>query len=460
MDAVQKVGNGHPGTAMSLAPAAYLLFQKVMRHNPADPHWLGPRPVRALLRPLQPDPLHPALPRRLGPRARGPQVAAHLGQQDPGPPGVRPHRRRRDHHRSARARASATPSGMAMAARRERGLLDPERRARATRPFDHHIYALCSDGDIEEGVSAEASAIAGVQQLGNLTLIYDDNQISIEDDTNIALSEDVARALRGLRLARPDTSTGPTTAPTYEEDVPALYDAIRKAEAVTDKPSFIVLHTIIAWPAPDAQNTGKAHGSALGADEVAATKKILGFDPDQTFEVPPGVIEHTRRLRRARRGRRRPRGTSELRRLGARSPPPTPRCFDRLQTAQPARGLGRRPADLPGRREGRRDPRGLRRRSSTRSRRTLPELWGGSADLAESNNTTIEGAPSFLPDRPRHQDVEGRPAGGPGAALRHPRARHGRDHERHRRRTAAPASSAAPSSPSPTTCAARSGSPR
>ena len=239
MDAVQKVGNGHPGTAMSLAPAAYLLFQKVMRHNPADPDWLGARPVRALLRPLQPHPLHPALPRRLGPRARGPQVAAHLGQQDPGPPGVRPHRRRRDHHRSRWARASATRSGWRWPPARSAGCSTPTPPAGESL-FDHHIYALASDGDIEEGVSAEASSIAGTQQLGNLTLIYDDNQISIEDDTNIALIEDVAKRYEayGWHVQTVDWTNGGRA---YKEDVPALYEAIQAAERVTDQPSFIVL---------------------------------------------------------------------------------------------------------------------------------------------------------------------------------------------------------------------------
>src|SRR5690349_7759100 len=180
---------------------------------------------------------------------------------------------------------------MAMAARRERGLFDPEA-APGESPFDHHIYAICSDGDIEEGVSSEASSIAGTQQLGNLTLIYDANQISIEDDTNIALSEDVAKRYEayGWHVQTVDWTNGGKE---YREDVQALYDALREAEAVTDRPSFIELRTIIAWPAPNAQNTGKAHGSALGADEVAATKKVLGFDPDKTFEVPDEVLAHT-----------------------------------------------------------------------------------------------------------------------------------------------------------------------
>ena len=182
--------------------------------------------------------------------------------------------------------------GMAMAARRERGLFDPEA-APGESPFDHHIYAICSDGDLEEGVSSEASSIAGTQQLGNLTLIYDDNDISIEGNTDIAFTEDVAARYEayGWDVHRIDWTNGGTR---YEENVQELWDALEKARRVTDKPSFIALRTIIAWPAPNARGTGKAHGSALGEDEVAATKKILGFDPAQTFEVPTDVIEHTR----------------------------------------------------------------------------------------------------------------------------------------------------------------------
>ena len=263
MDAVQKVGNGHPGTAMSLAPGGVPAVPEGDAAQPRRPALARPRPLRAVLRALQPHPLHPALPRRLGPRARGPQVAAHLGQQDPGPPGVRPHRRRRDHHRPARARASATRSAWRWPPAASAACSTPTR-PRATRRSTTTIYALCSDGDIEEGVSAEASAIAGVQQLGNLTLIYDDNRISIEDDTDIALSEDVAAALRGLRLARPARRLDPRRHGSTPRTSPRCTPRSARPRRVTDQPSFIVLRTIIAWPAPNAQNTGKAHGSALG----------------------------------------------------------------------------------------------------------------------------------------------------------------------------------------------------
>ncbi len=283
MDAVQKVGNGHPGTAMSLAPAAYLLFQKVMRHNPADPHWPGRD--RFVL-----SAGHSSLTLYLqlylggwGLELDDIKALRTWGSKTPGHP---------EYGHTAGVETTTGPLGqgignavgMAMAARRERGLLDPNA-AEGDSPFDHQIYAICSDGDMEEGVSSEASSIAGVQGLGNLTVIYDANQISIEDDTDIALSEDVGARYEayGWHVQTVDWTHGGGT---YREDVPALYDALLKAQSVTDRPSFIVLKTIIAWPAPNAQNTGKAHGSALGDDEVAATKKVLGLRPRRDVRDP------------------------------------------------------------------------------------------------------------------------------------------------------------------------------
>jgi transketolase len=259
--------------------------------------------------------------------------------------------------------------------------------------FDHHVYALCSDGDTEEGVSAEAAAIAGVPLLGNLTLIYDHNRISIEDNTDIALAEDVGARYEayGWPVQHVDWTHGGTT---YEEDVPALYDAIRAAEAVTDRPSFIVLHTIIAWPAPNAQNTGKAHGSALGVEEVAATKKVLGFDPELTFEVPPGVLEHTRKA--VERGMAEQAAWDEQYAGWARKPSADPALFERLQTRTLPAGWADHLPSFDA------DEKGMATRKASGAvinalAEHIPELWGGSADLAESNNTTIEGVPSFLP---------------------------------------------------------------
>jgi len=391
MDAVQKVGNGHPGTAMSLAPAAYLLFQKVMRHNPADPHWPGrDRFVLSCG--------HSSLTLYLqlflggwGLELEDIEALRTWGSKTPGHP---------EYGHTAGVETTTGPLGqgignavgMAMAARRTHGLLDPHA-AMGESPFDHHIYALCSDGDIEEGVSAEASAIAGVQQLGNLTLIYDDNRISIEDNTDIALAEDVGARYEayGWHVQHVDWTHGGTT---YEEDVPALYDAIRKAEAVTDKPSFIVLHTIIAWPAPNAQNTGKAHGSALGADEVAATKKVLGFDPEKTFEVPTGVLEHTRQA--VERGKAAQAAWDDEFAAWAKKPSADLALFERLQTRSLPEGWTSHLPSFDA------DEKGVATRVASGTvinavAEVLPELWGGSADLAGSNNTTIEGVPSFLP---------------------------------------------------------------
>ncbi len=391
MDAVQKVGNGHPGTAMSLAPAAYLLFQKVMRHNPADPHWPGrDRFVLSCG--------HSSLTLYLqlflggwGLELEDIEALRTWGSKTPGHPEFG-HTAGVETTTGPLGQGIGNAVGMAMAARREHGLLDPNA-ALGDSPFDHQIYAMCSDGDIEEGVSAEASALAGVQQLGNLTVIYDDNRISIEDNTDIALSEDVGARYEayGWHVQHVDWTNGGTK---YVEDVQGLHDALEKARAVTDRPSFIVLHTIIAWPAPNAQNTGEAHGSALGEDEVAATKKILGFDPDLTFEVPRAVIEHTRKA--VERGMAAQAEWQETYDAWAKKPSADPALYERLQTRTLPEGWD---AKLP---TFDADPQGVATRKASGTviqaiAATVPELWGGSADLAGSNNTTIEGAPSFLP---------------------------------------------------------------
>jgi transketolase len=391
MDAVQKVGNGHPGTAMSLAPAAYLLFQKVMRHNPADPHWPGrDRFVLSCG--------HSSLTLYIqlylggwGLELEDLKALRTWGSKTPGHP---------EYGHTAGVETTTGPLGqgignavgMAMAARRERGMLDPNA-AEGDSPFDHRIYAIASDGDIEEGVSSEASSIAGTQQLGNLTLIYDDNRISIEDNTDIALSEDVAARYEayGWHVQVVDWTGGGGQ---YAEDVPALHEALTKAEAVTDQPSLIVLRTIIAWPAPNAQNTGEAHGSALGADEVAATKEILGFDPGLTFEVDPRVLEHTRGA--VARGKTLQSEWDGDFKHWTTKPSAEVELFERMQTRTLPTGWD---ADLP---VFEADAKGVATRKASGQvinaiAGHLPELWGGSADLAGSNNTTIEDAPSFIP---------------------------------------------------------------
>src|SRR5262249_48217068 len=276
-----------------------------------------------------------------------------------------------------------------MAARRERGLYDPDS---AQSPFDHRVYAICSDGDIEEGVSHEVSAIAGHQKLGNLLVIWDDNQISIEDDTNIAKSDDVAAryAAYGWHVQHVDWR-GPDG---YHEDVEALYRAIEAANAVTDRPSFISLRTIIGWPAPNKQNTGKIHGSALGKDEVAATKQILGFNPESHFDVSAEVLEHSRMVSH--------RGGGLHQQWLSRDPgwaaahPDRAALFTRMEARALPNGWAKALPSFPA------DPKGIATRAASGRiinalAPVLPELWGGSADLAESNLTTIKGDPSFGP---------------------------------------------------------------
>ncbi len=391
MDAVQKVGNGHPGTAMSLAPAAYLLFQKVMRHDPSDPGWIA-RDRFVLSAGHSSLTLYVQLfLGGFGLELDDLKALRTWGSKTPGHPEYR-HTAGVETTTGPLGQGVGNAVGMAMAGRRLRGLLDPDATAGGS-VFDHHVYAICSDGDIEEGVSGEASSIAGTQQLGNLTLIYDANRISIEDDTNIALSENVAARYEayGWHVQVVDWTNGGGE---YHEDVQALYAAIRAAEAVTDRPSFIELKTIIAWPAPNAQGTGKSHGSALGPDEVAATKEILGFDPEQTFEVPAGVLEHTRKL--GERGAAAGAAWDEAFSTWRENNPGGFELLMRLRNHELPAGWAE---DLP---VFDADPKGVATRKASGQvinaiAARVPELWGGSADLAESNNTTIEGAPSFLP---------------------------------------------------------------
>ncbi|MDX6276818.1 MAG: transketolase [Nocardioidaceae bacterium] len=397
-DAVQKVGNGHPGTAMSLAPAAYMIYQKLMRHDPSDPHWVGrDRFVLSCG--------HSSLTQYIQLYLAGyPMTLDDLkslrtwGSQTPGHPEYN-HTPGVEVTTGPLGQGVANAVGFAMAARRERGLLDPATAAGES-PFDHHVYAICSDGDLEEGVSAEASSLAGHQKLGNLTLLYDDNKISIEDDTNVAFSEDVAARYEayGWHVQTIDWTHGGTE---YVEDVQALWDAYQAAAAVTDKPSFIQLRTIIAWPAPTAQNTGGSHGSALGDDEIKATKELLGFDPEQTFIVGDDVIAHTRGAL--------DRGKAERETWQ--------KSFDAWKTASPdgaalLERLSKRElpdgwdAELP---TYDADPKGVATRVASGDFLSaavgkLPELWGGSADLAGSNNTTPKGEPSFLP--PEHSTAK------------------------------------------------------
>jgi transketolase len=407
MDAVQKVGNGHPGTAMSLAPAAYLLFQKVMRHDPADPNWMA-RDRFVLSAGHSSITLYIQLYLGgFGLELDDLQSLRTWGSKTPGHP---------EYGHTAGVEVTTGPLGqgvgnavgMAMAARRERGLLDPA--AEGDSIFDHHVYAIASDGDLEEGVSGEASSIAGTQQLGNLTVIYDANKISIEGNTDVAFSEDVAKRYEayGWHVQTVDwTHSGDhADGANYHEDVPALFAAIQEAEKVTDKPSMIVLRTILAWPAPNAQNTEAAHGSALGADEVAATKKILGFDPEKTFVVPEDVLTHTRSL--LGRGKEWVAAWAKEYDAWAAANPDQVAILRRLRARALPEGLE---AALP---VFEADPKGIATRAASGKvinaiADVMPELWGGSADLAGSNNTTIKNAKSFIPASRSTHEWEGDP---------------------------------------------------
>jgi transketolase len=388
MDAVQKVGNGHPGTAMSLAPAAYLLFQRFLRHDPADPRWLGrDRFVMSNGHSslthytqlfysgygLQLDDLESF--RTWGSLTPGHPEYGHTAgiETTTGPLG----------------QGLATAVGMAMDARYVRGLFDPGAPA-GTSPFDHRVWVFTGDGCMQEGITSEAASLAGHQKLGNLIVIYDDNRISIEGDTGVAFSEDVLarHSAYGWHTARVELG------PDGDVDVQALANAMHEAMEATDKPSIIALRTIIAWPAPHARNTGASHGSALGAREVALTKQVLGMDPDLEFAVDPDVLEHVRDVgRRAAAARREWEQTFDVWRDDN---PDKLDLLDRLTSGQPPEELdGVMPVFDPD------TPMATRKASGTvinAAAAVMPELWGGSADLAESNLTTIEGGGSFLPD--------------------------------------------------------------
>ncbi|GAA3231968.1 transketolase [Actinocorallia longicatena] len=390
MDAVEKVGSGHPGTAMSLAPAAYLLFQKFLRHDPSDSNWAGRDrfvlscghssltlyiqlylsgygltldDIKALRTWDSLTPAHPEHGHTNGVET----TTGPLGQ------------------------GFANGVGMAMAARRERGLFDPDAAAGKS-PFDHTIWVFASDGDLQEGINHEAASIAGHQRLGNLVVVYDDNKISIEDDTAIAMSEDVLARYEayGWDVHRVDwTKTGE-----YVEDVKALAAALSAAKSETSRPSIISLRTIIGWPAPNKKNTGKIHGSALGKDEVAATKKVLGFDPEIDFFVADDVLAHAREV--VQRGRADHAAWTEKFDAWKAANADRAAEFERINARLLPAGWTDKLPEFPAGKD-----------VATRAASgavlaaigpVLPELWGGSADLAESNNTTIEGEPSFIPE--------------------------------------------------------------
>ncbi|MFD1831880.1 transketolase [Streptomyces desertarenae] len=387
MDAVQKVGNGHPGTAMSLAPAAYLLFQKLMRHDPSDARWAGRD--RFVL-----SPGHTSLTLYIqlylsgyGLELDDLKAFRTWGSKTPGHPEYG-HTAGVETTTGPLGQGIANAVGMAMAARYERGLFDPDA-APGTSPFDHTVWAIVSDGDLEEGVSAEASSLAGHQKLGNLVALYDDNHISIEGDTATALSEDVLKRYEayGWHVQRIEQAEN------GDFDVRALYAALKAAQEETERPSIIAARTIIAWPAPNAQNTEASHGSALGEEEVAATKRVLGFDPERHFDVADEVLAHARKV--VDRGRE-ARAEWDKRLAEWREANPERAAeFDRISAGELPEGWEKAlPVFEPGKDMATRKASGAVLKALGG---VLPELWGGSADLAGSNNTTIDASSSFLP---------------------------------------------------------------
>ena len=385
MDAVQKVGNGHPGTAMSLAPVAYTLFQRILKHDPANPNWIARD--RFIL-----SCGHSSLTLYIQLFLSGYGVELEDLKQfrtfnslTPGHPEYG-HTIGVETTTGPLGQGVANAVGMAMAARYEKGLLDPENDQSI---FDHNIWVIASDGDLQEGVSAEASSLAGTQQLGNLKMIYDDNRISIEGDTHVAFTEDVSARYKsyGWEVLEVNALTN------GDVDRQTLELAMIKAIEQKTKPVLIRLKTVIAWPAPKAQGTSKSHGSALGEEEVAATKSALGLDPSQSFYAPSEVITHARKIKE--RGSNAFKAWEKNFKIWQDKNPDKAKLLDRLLTKKlPEKWEDDLPIFSSDKEIATRAASGKVIQAIAAS---LPEFWGGSADLAESNNTTIEGGGSFLP---------------------------------------------------------------
>ena len=387
-DAVEKVGNGYPGTAISLAPVAYLLFNKVMRHDPKDDRWLGRDRFILSVGHSSLTIYNQLFLHGYGLELDDIKALRTWGSKTPAHPEFG-HTKGVEITTGPLGQGLASATGFAYAARYERGLFDPAAPA-GTSPFDHFVYVIAGDGDMQEGVTAEAASLAGHQKLGNLVVIYDSNQISIEDDTNIAFTESVTARYESYGWHTQTVDWKKTG--NYVEDVEELYNAIEKAKAETDKPSLITLRTIIGWPSPKKQNSGKIHGSALGAEELAGLKTVLGFDPEKTFEVDPAVLEHTRDASRFNRERAAWEASFDA---WASENADKKALLERIVSGETPAELE---AALPVFEGG----------SSISTRvasgkvinaiaKVMPELWGGSADLADSNMTTIEGGKSFVP---------------------------------------------------------------
>ncbi|MFJ6078118.1 transketolase [Pseudarthrobacter sp. NPDC092419] len=402
-DAVEKVGNGHPGTAMSLAPAAYLLFQKLMRHDPRNPEWIGRD--RFIL-----SPGHTSLTLYIqlflsgyGLELKDLESLRTWGSLTPGHPEYK-HTAGVEITTGPLGQGLASSVGFAYSQRRQRGLFDADA-APGTSPFDHTIWVIASDGDLQEGVTAEASSLAGHQELGNLVVVYDENHISIEDDTDIAFTEDVLKRYEayGWHVQRVDwTKTGE-----YKEDVQELHSALLAAKAETSKPSIVSLRTIIGYPAPKKQNTGKIHGSALGAEEVAALKEVLGFDPAKSFEVDQEVLAHARSV--VERGAAARKEWEESFNAWQAANPEGAELLQRIEAKELPAGIDEALPVFPAGKDV--STRAASGKVLNALGPVMPELWGGSADLAESNNTTIEGSPSFVPASKQTDAWSGNPYG-------------------------------------------------
>jgi transketolase len=387
MDAVQKVGNGHPGTAMSLAPVAYLLFQRHLVHDPSDPQWIG-RDRFILSCGHSSMTLYTQLfLSGYGLELKDLQEFRTWGSLTPGHPEFG-HTAGVEMTTGPLGQGVSTAVGMAMAARYERGLFDPET-TNGSSLFDHKVWVICSDGDLQEGVSSEAASLAGTQALGNLNVIYDDNRISIEGDTHVAFTEDVSARYRAYGWEVIEVAA----LPNGDVDLINLDKAMSTAGGNLNQPTLIRLKTVIAWPAPNARGTSKSHGSALGAEEIAATKKELGLNPEEHFAFPNELLSHARLVKKR----------------GAAAHEAWNKNYETWKNAEPERAdllariiANELPTDwdslVPSFEAGK--DVATRKASGdviNALAKKLPEMWGGSADLAESNNTTIEGGGSFLP---------------------------------------------------------------
>jgi transketolase len=388
-DAVEKVGNGHPGTAISLAPAAYLLFQKVMRHDPKDDRWIGRDRFILSVGHSSLTLYNQLFLGGFGLELKDIEALRTWGSLTPGHPEYG-HTRGVEITTGPLGQGLAAATGFAMSTRFERELLDPTT-TDGTSPFDHFVYVIAGDGDMQEGVSAEAASLAGHHGLGNLVVIYDANQISIEDDIDISFSDDVAKRYQAYGWQTIEVNWRKDSG--YVEDIAALYEAIMAAKANSTQPTLITLRTIIGWPSPTKQDTGKIHGSKLGAEELAGLKQALGFDPEQNFEVASDVLAHTRKL--AERGKDQRAAWDKTFKLWQEQNSDSAKLLERLEAGDLPTDLeASLPVFTPG---GEIATRAASGKVLNAIAAKMPELWGGSADLAESNNTTIEDGGSFVP---------------------------------------------------------------